>query len=115
MSKNKKEKYLDKYVHVALFAEDLEKLQAGMRNSTCRSLSEYCRGLLLGEPITLFYRDQSFDAFIEEAIVLRKEMRSLREELPFTDEGEQRLIALEGEIKLCINKIFDHVRQNTAQ
>ena len=115
MSKNKKERYLDSFVHVALYKEDLEKLQQGMGNSTCRSLSEYCRGLLLGEPITLFYRNQSFDAFIEEAIALRKEMKSLREELPFTKENEERLIALEKEIKLCINKIFDHVRENTAQ
>jgi len=75
-------------------------------------MSEYCRKVLLGKPVRVFCRDQSFDAFIEEAIALRKEMQAVREGGPFTPEGERRLITLQEEIKKCINKIFDHGSQN---
>ena len=98
-------------VSVALYKEDLDRLKQDAKKSTCRSLSAYCRKLLLGRPVKVFFRDQSFDAFIEEAIVLRKEMEALREKA-FTAATMERLIVLQEEIKKCINKIYDHVCQN---
>ena len=102
-------------LNVALYKEELEHLRQATSNSTCRSLSEYCRKLLLGKPVRTFYRDQSFDAFIEEAIALRNEMQAEWDKGPFTPEGERRLITLQEEIKKCINKIFDYVTQNKKE
>lgn len=99
-------------VGIRLKKEDFERLRQESSNSTCRTMSEYCRKLLLGKPVRVFYRDQSFDAFIDEVIVLRKDMEAIRQGGPFSLEGERRLIALQEEIKKCINKIFDHVCQN---
>jgi hypothetical protein len=96
-------------VNFALHKEDLERLRKTVAHSTCRSVSEYCRKVALGKPVRVFYRDQSFDAFTDEVIALRKEMQAIRENGPLTSEGEQRLITLLEEIKKYINKIFDHV------
>ena len=103
---------LNSVVAVGLFKEDYDRLKRAKLNSVCRTMSEYCRKLLLGKPIRVYYRDQSFDAFVGEAIELRKEMEKIREGGTFSPEGERQLIALQEEIKKCINKIFDHVRQN---
>jgi len=105
----------DHHVNVALYKEELEHLRQAMLGSTCRSLNEYCRKLLFDNPVRVFYRDQSFDAFVEEAIVLRNEMQAVREKGPLTSDGERRLITLQEEIKRCINKIFDHVTQNRKE
>jgi hypothetical protein len=99
-------------LQVAVSKEDLEKVKKRLTNSTCRTLTELVRKSVLGKPVTTFTRSRSFDEFIEEAIALRKEMQTVRQTLPFTLEGEMRLIAIQSEIKTCINKIFDHVRQD---
>ena len=97
---------------VALYKEDLERLQRETKSSTCRTLSAYCRKLLLGKAVTVFYRNQSFDAFIEEVVALRKELEVLRQTLPFTMDAEVRIIAFQEGIKKCIHKIYDHVCQD---
>jgi hypothetical protein len=112
MGSRKSKGHLDSYVTVGLNKDDIEQLRRATSKSTCRTLSEYCRKLLLGKPIRVLYRDQSLDAFIDEAIALRNEMRALREKGPFTPERERQLITLQEEIKKCINKIFDHACQN---
>lgn len=95
-----------------MYEEDVARLKEDVKNSIYRKPSEYYRKLLLGKPVTIFYRDQSFDAFVEEAIALRKEMETLLQGGVPTPDGEKRLITLQEEIKLCINKIYDYVRQN---
>lgn len=109
--RSREPKRFTRYVGVLLEKKDFERLLQGKSNSTCRSLSAYCRKLLMDRPVKVFYRDQSFDAFVEEAITLRKEMAAVREK-PLSPEGERHLIILQEEVKKCINKIFDHVSQN---
>lgn len=110
--RSREPKHLKWKVSVGLKKEDIDRLRQERSNSTCRTLSEYCRKLLLGKPVRVFYRDQSFDAFIDEVIVLRKEMQNVLGKGPFSTEDERRLINLQEEIKKYINKIFDHVCQN---
>jgi len=80
--------------------------------STYRSHAEYFRKMILGQRITLFYRNKSFDEFIDEGIRLRNEMRALREELPVATPDLSALIALQEEAKTILIQIFNHVRQN---
>ena len=112
MPRRKRKKVITYHLRVDVSKEDLEKVKERLANSTCRTLTEFVRKSVLGRSITTFTRSKSFDEFIEEAITLRKEMQAVRQTLPFTTEGEARLIAIQAEIKTCINKIFDHVSQN---
>lgn len=100
------------FISITLCKDDLERLRRDASKSTCRTVTAYCRKLLLGKPVRVFYRNQSFDSFIEEAIALRKEMELLRKLGTFTPAIVERIIFLQEEIKRTINKIFDHVRKN---
>ena len=40
-------------------------------------MSEYARDVLLGEPVTIKYRNQSADDFLEEMILLKKELNAI--------------------------------------
>ena len=102
MSSKKPRKNLTGRISVAIYEEDEVRLKEDAKNSIYRKPSEYYRKLLLGEPVTVFYRNQSFDAFIEEAIVLRKLIEGVRQQGSLTKEGEHRLIGLYEEIKQCI-------------
>ncbi|MDO6433052.1 hypothetical protein Q4E93_20760 [Flavitalea sp. BT771] len=114
MTRRKRKKVITYRLEVAVSKEDLERVKKRLANSTCRNLTELVRKSVLGKPVITFTRSKSFDEFIEEAIALRKEMQTVRQTLPFTPEGEMRLIAIQAEIKTCINKIFDHVSQNKS-
>jgi hypothetical protein len=43
----------------------------------CNSLSEYARNVLLKEPVKIKYRNQSADEFLEEVILLKKELNAI--------------------------------------
>jgi|SRR5579872_394583 len=92
---------------VYLRPEERQKLIEGQANSTCRSLSEYARTILAGKPVKVFYRNKSFDEFMGEAILLRKELREIREKMPLGGVNEQRLLMLMEQIKETINRIAD--------
>jgi hypothetical protein len=47
------------------------------RKTTCRSLSEYGRTVLLKEPVVVLYRNASADDFLEEMVLLKKELNAI--------------------------------------
>lgn len=57
--------------------EEYKKIERRWKASTCRKLSDYIRRHLLGKPITTNYRNQSFDEFMLEIILLRRELNAL--------------------------------------
>ena len=83
--------------------------------STCLNHAEYLRKVALGQRITIFYRNKSFDEFLDEAIRLRNEMQTVREKLPAAIPDLSVLIALQEKIKTILIQIFNHVRQNKDQ
>lgn len=105
MGRNNREKRYTRNINIMIQEDDFEKLQKGLAGSTCWTMTEYCRKLLTGKPVTVFYRNQSLDAFIQEAIILRKHLRQV-------GQRNEQLIPLINDIKDCINKIYDYVRQN---
>jgi len=56
---------------------ELEKIKSGFSNSTCRSLTDYMRNLLLNKPVTIKTRNESLDAFMAEMIALRGELNAI--------------------------------------
>src|SRR5215471_6323615 len=60
------------------FTEDERKrLNRLCSKAQCNSLSEYARDVLLEEPVTIKYRNQSADEFLEEIILLKKELNAI--------------------------------------
>ena len=45
--------------------------------TTCRSLSEYGRTVLLKEPVIVLHRNASADDFLEEMVVLKRELNAI--------------------------------------
>ena len=100
-----------KQIQLHLRPEDYQKIVAEKSNSTCRTVSEYIRKKLTGRRIHVYYRNKSFDDFMPEAILLRRELQSIREQFPDDEISKTRLISLIEEIKETVNRIADTCMQ----
>lgn len=67
----------DKWLHLRLTEGEYKKINLGFKSSTKRKLSEYARSILLEKPITVYTRNQSFDDFVAEIILLRNELKAI--------------------------------------
>jgi len=86
--------------------EEFGELKKHFVKSTSKTISNYVRNVSLQQPIEVIHRNQSFDAFVEEMILLRKEL-SLVRQLPLTPEGERQTILLQEEIRGKLYQIAD--------
>ncbi|MFT3680694.1 MAG: plasmid mobilization relaxosome protein MobC [Chitinophagaceae bacterium] len=66
-----------KWLTIRLNEEEEKKLQKFHERTTSASLSEYARDVLLKEPVTVLYRNQTADDFLAEMILLRKELNAI--------------------------------------
>src|SRR5918993_3204767 len=66
-----------KRLHVRLTDSEFTKINLGFKKSTKRKLSEYARAILLNKPITVYTRNQSFDDFVAEMILLRNALNAI--------------------------------------
>ena len=57
--------------------EEYKALEALHRQSTCSSLSEYARRIVLGKPIVLRYHNQSLDDFMTGMLPLSRELKAI--------------------------------------
>lgn len=101
------QKHKHRVISVNLNGLEYENVMQRFSMSGCYTISEYCRKMLLSEPIVLYYRNKSFDEFVQEAILLRNEIQFIRGQLPINLEKAGQLIKLQEDIKECINKIVD--------
>jgi hypothetical protein len=85
--------------------EEFEALRKNYARSTSRTFSHYVRNVSLQEPVGMIIRNGSFDAFIDEVIVLRKTMMEIFREGKWSPANQERLIQLHQDIKLIIDKI----------
>jgi hypothetical protein len=83
--------------------------------TTCRSMSEYARKSMLGKPIKVFYRNKSFDEFVEIAILLKKRLDAILIAGLYAGAEKEALAADIKVIKEYMIKIYDHERKNKAQ
>ena len=61
-------KFRPRRLNIRLSQEEYEKIQKLSSNTTCRSVSEYSRKVLLDKPVKVYYRNKSFDEFEERMI-----------------------------------------------
>ncbi len=116
MEKAKKKIYKYNYKRITICYSEGEKqeLKKKVANSTCRTTSEFIRKATLGRPLHVFYRNKSFDEFVDECIALRKEMRTIRETMPLDSLGIARLLAIQENIQTLITKLANDARSNKA-
>jgi len=96
-----------KRIKISLTAEEYEKLSNRFSTSTSRNLAVFVRKLVLGKPVAILYRNQSFDEFMEVAIALRKDLENIRSRLVLNTPDEILIIATIKEIKERINQLAD--------
>jgi hypothetical protein len=77
MAKNEKKRY--KNIATIVSQEEYEKLQQMIAQTSDRSISSYIRKLILGKPVTIYYRDRAFDEFTEARIQFRKDVTLILE------------------------------------
>jgi hypothetical protein len=115
------------WLTIRLNAGEEEKLNKFYHRTTCNSLSEYARDILLKEPINVLYRNQSADDFLTEMIGLKKELNAIGNNLNqalrklhtldyiqeikmwliFNETSIQSLLKKVDEIKEKMNKIYE--------
>lgn len=66
-----------KRIYIRLKPEEFSTLQEKFKKTTCRKLSEYARKVLLDKPLTVKYRNQSLDNFMEEIVRLRTDLNAI--------------------------------------
>jgi hypothetical protein len=66
-----------KWLTIRLNEDEEKKLNQLYSQTTSNALSEYARDVLLKKPITLLYRNQTADEFLEEMILLKKELNAI--------------------------------------
>jgi hypothetical protein len=91
---------------IVLYSEDeFEALRKLYARSTSRTFSAYVRRISLEEPVNIITRNESFDGFVAEIIVLRKVMTDIYQEGRWSSIEQGQLVQIHEEIKSLINKI----------
>ncbi len=70
-------KIRSKWLTIRLNEDEEKKLNQLYAQTTSNALSEYARDVLLREPVTVLYRSQTADEFLEEMISLKKELNAI--------------------------------------
>lgn len=66
-----------RWLTIRLNEDEEKKLNHLYRQTTSNGLSEYVRAVLLQEPVTVIYRNQSADEFLAEMIQLKNELNAI--------------------------------------
>ena len=72
-----KRKIRSKWLTIRLNEDEEKKLNQFYSRTTSNALSEYARDVLLREPVNILYRNQTADEFLEEMILLKKELNAI--------------------------------------
>lgn len=67
-------------LNLRLSEREWNKIHKLASNTTCRSVSEYCRKVLLREPVIVYHRNQSFDNFEEDLAPLLPILKTFGED-----------------------------------
>ena len=66
-----------KWLTIRLTEDEEKKLFQLYSRTTSNGLSEYARDVLLRAPVTILYRNQTADEFLEEMLLLKKELNAI--------------------------------------
>jgi len=106
------EKVPKKHLCLSISLRDYEQVIHDKAKTTCRSLSQYARKMVLGKPVTVYYRDQSYDEFTEAYISFKRDLDVILEKGRFTAVEKGWLQAQIENIKDVVVKLYDHVCEN---
>ena len=87
--------------------EEFDKFRRLFACSTSRTFASYVRKVSLEEPVGIVMRNVSFDAFMDEIVVLRKEMSAISRLAQLTPEKQDQLVQVYENIQHSIYKIVD--------
>ncbi|MCX2492998.1 plasmid mobilization relaxosome protein MobC [Pedobacter sp. PF22-3] len=65
------------WLHIRLTQTEASKINDRFRKTACKDLSSYLRKIILEKPVTVITRNQSFDEFIQEMILLKNELSAI--------------------------------------
>jgi hypothetical protein len=90
-----------KWIGFRVKPDEYDQIQRLFKKSTDRKLSEYARKVLLKKPVKINYRNQSANDFLEEMILLKKELNAIGNNL---NQSVKRLHSLDSlpEIKIWL-------------
>ena len=72
-----RKKIRSKWLTIRLNEDEEKKLNQLYSRTTSNALSEYARDVLLREPVNILYRNKTADEFLEEMILLKKELNAI--------------------------------------
>lgn len=70
------ERYTRK-ITIRLKPNEFKQVEAKQKATTCNKLSEYVRHLVLGEPVTITYRNKGADELLQEMLHLKSELNAI--------------------------------------
>lgn len=73
----KRQQKRTRIVGVRLTAQEFEKLEKKLKNTTAKKISQYLRYLLLDKPVVSTFRNQSIDDLMGELALLRTELNRI--------------------------------------
>ena len=65
------------WISLRVKPEEYDLIEKRRQATSCRTLSEYARKLLLSKPVTIKYRNESLDQSMEEMILLKNELNAI--------------------------------------
>jgi hypothetical protein len=74
--KQETERYTRK-ITIRLKPHEFTQVEAKQKATTCNKLSEYARKMLLGEPVTVTYRNKGADELLKEMLQLKNELNAI--------------------------------------
>lgn len=73
----KTKKVRSQWLTIRLNEDEETRLNKLYERTTSNSISEYARDVLLKDPVSIFYRNQSADDFLAEMILLKNELNAI--------------------------------------
>jgi hypothetical protein len=102
-------------INISLSVEEWEKFNAALAETPYRSKREYARKLLLSDPVTIYYRNKSFDEFSNAYIGFKNQMNTLLAKDCLSEEERMWVMAEIWSIKQIVNSISDDVCKNAER
>jgi MobC-like protein len=82
-----------KWISFRVKPNEYEMIEQYSKSTTCRSLSEYARKILLSKPVVVKYRNESADQFLAEMLLFKNELSAIGNNF---NQAVKRLHSLDG-------------------
>ncbi len=66
-----------RWLTIRMSETEYQQVGALAKQTTCNSISEYARKVVLGKPVILRYRNQSLDDFLADMVQLKQDLASI--------------------------------------